>query len=223
MLPAGTTASAGRPSCGPGVQQAVDDLVDRAVAAEGDDDVEAVERGLVGQLDGVAAVGGLGDVELDLAGEGVGDDVAGAGGGGRRLGVHDQQRAHRPSLPVPSRPCSARLAALLAVEGVALVAVGVVYAVVSRSDDARTGHSPAAALFAVLAGVVLLAAGPSGRPGARAGPAAPAVVLNVFPLPVALTALQGGAWYVALPLLLLPGTVLYLFATPDLREVFRER
>jgi hypothetical protein len=47
-------------------------------------------------------------------------------------------------------------------------------------------------------------------------------VLNVLPLPIALGVLQAGAWWVGLPMLLLAGAVLYLFATPDLRQLFRQ-
>jgi hypothetical protein len=48
------------------------------------------------------------------------------------------------------------------------------------------------------------------------------VVLNLLPLPVAVGAFQGGAWWAGLPMLLLAGSVLYLFATPELRALFRE-
>ncbi len=120
-------------------------------------------------------------------------------------------------------PLLRRLAALLLLEGVSLTAVGVVYAIVSRSDGAADGQFALyAALFAVATGVVLaLLARAVDRQ--RAWARAPAVVLNVLPMPVGLTALESGAWYAAIPLLLLPASVLYLFATPDLRELFRER
>ncbi len=77
------------------------------------------------------------------------------------------------------------------------------------------------ALAAVVAGVVLVTLGRA-VDGGRAWARTPSVVLNVFPLPVALTAFQGGAWWVGVPLLLLAGTALYLFATPELRERFRQ-
>jgi hypothetical protein len=35
--------------------------------------------------------------------------------------------------------------------------------------------------------------------------------------------LKAGVWWVAVPLVVLAGSVLYLFATPELRETFRER
>jgi hypothetical protein len=35
--------------------------------------------------------------------------------------------------------------------------------------------------------------------------------------------LNAGVWWVAVPLVVLAGSVLYLFATPELRETFRER
>ncbi len=119
-------------------------------------------------------------------------------------------------------PLLRRLVLVLYVEAVALVVLGLVYGgySLSRSGD----HAPAvlAASAAVVAAVVialLARALGRGKPWART----PAVVLNVFPLPLALDAFRGGAWYVGLPLVLLAGTVLYLFATPELREAFRER
>ncbi len=111
---------------------------------------------------------------------------------------------------------------LLLVEGVALAAVGVGYAVLG--DGAAGDHSSVlfSALSAVVAGIILIVLGWA-VDGCRAWARTPAVVLNVFPLPVAATALQGGAWWVGVPLLVLAGTALYLFATPELRLMFRER
>ena len=57
-------------------EQAVDDLVDGAVAAEDDDQVERLLDGLGAELDRVAAVRGLGEVDLQVAAEGAGEDVA---------------------------------------------------------------------------------------------------------------------------------------------------
>ncbi len=111
-----------------------------------------------------------------------------------------------------------RLALLLALEGVALVGLGVEYAVVSHDSSAALLAAGAAAVTGLVL-LVLARAADRARRWARS----PAVVLNVFPLPVGLTALQSGAVYVGLVLMLLPATVLYLFATPDLREVFRDR
>jgi hypothetical protein len=106
-----------------------------------------------------------------------------------------------------------RLALLLAVEAVALVAVGLGYAVSSGAD---TGAEAVAAVAAVVTGGVLALlarAVDRGRSWARA----PAVTLNLLPLPVAAGAFQAGAWQVGLPLVLLAGTALYLLAHPDVR------
>lgn len=118
-------------------------------------------------------------------------------------------------------PLARRLALLLLLEGVVLSALGLGYGgyALSRSGD----HTPAviaggAAL--VVGGVLVLLARAVDRQGRWAR--SPAVTLNVFPLPVALQALAGGAWWVGVPLLLLAGSVLYLFATPELRDAFRE-
>lgn len=115
-----------------------------------------------------------------------------------------------------------RLALLLAAESVALLVLGGWYGGLSLSREGD--HTPAllaaggALLGAVVLGVLARAVG-RGLSWART----PAVVLNVFPLPIALDALQAGAWWVGLSLLLIAGAVLYLFATPELREAFRER
>ena len=115
-----------------------------------------------------------------------------------------------------------RLALLLALEGVLLVVLGFVYGGASLTDDSDRAPALLAAGAAVLVGVVLLllARGVSRQ---RAWARSPAVVLNLLPLPVALGAFQAGAWWAGVPLVLLAGSVLYLFATPELREVYRER
>jgi hypothetical protein len=118
-------------------------------------------------------------------------------------------------------PLLRRLALLLATEGVLLVLLGIGYGAASLTDESERAPAELAAGAAVLVGVVLLllARAVDRRKGwARS----PAVVLNVFPIPVALGVLQAGVWWVALPMLALAGSVLYLFATPDLRETFRE-
>ncbi|MDP9181937.1 MAG: hypothetical protein M3P04_04065 [Actinomycetota bacterium] len=118
-------------------------------------------------------------------------------------------------------PLVRRLALLLALEGVLLGALGIGYGVASLTDTSERAPAELAAAAAVLAGVVLLLlarAVDRERRWARS----PAVVLNVFPLPVAVGVLQAGVWWVGVPMLLLAGSVLYLFATPELREAFRE-
>ena len=115
-----------------------------------------------------------------------------------------------------------RLALLIALEGVALVLLGIGYGVASLSDASERAPAELAAAAAVLAGVVLLVLARAADRG-TSWSRSPVIVLNVFPFPVALGVLQAGLWWVAVPMLLLAGAVLYLYATPDLREVFRER
>jgi hypothetical protein len=114
-----------------------------------------------------------------------------------------------------------RLVLLLALEGVLLVLLGAVYGVVSLSDDSDRAPAELAAASAVLVGAVLLVLA-RGVGRERGWARSPAVVLNLLPLPVAVGAFQGGAWWAGLPMLLLAGSVLYLFATPELRALFRE-
>jgi hypothetical protein len=119
-------------------------------------------------------------------------------------------------------PLVRRLALLLALEGIALVVVGVAYGVVSLSKANDRAAAESAAAGAVLAGLVLLVLA-WGADRSKGWSRSPAVVLNVFPFPLSLSAINGGAWEVALPMVALAGSVLYLFATPELRLVFRER
>ncbi|MCW2543206.1 MAG: hypothetical protein JWM40_758 [Frankiales bacterium] len=118
-------------------------------------------------------------------------------------------------------PLLRRLALLLALEGVALVVVGVVYAVVTAGSSGDRLPAELAAGAAVITGLLLLVLA-RGADRGRGWSRSPAVVLNVFPFPLALSAIQGGGWWAALPMVLLAGSVLYLFATPELRLAFRE-
>jgi len=94
--PPGTTPRSGRrPSAGTSADSMpLTTSLTVAVAAERDDEVEAVLGGAARELGGVAAVGGLADLGVELAGQGVGQHVARAGGRACGLGVHDQERAH---------------------------------------------------------------------------------------------------------------------------------
>jgi hypothetical protein len=85
-------------------QQAVDHLVDRAVAADGHDHVDAVDDRLRAELAPVAVVGGLRHLDLQLAGQGVDQPVA---QGRRRRGRHrvdHDERAHCTRLAAGCRP-----------------------------------------------------------------------------------------------------------------------
>lgn len=119
-------------------------------------------------------------------------------------------------------PLRRRLALLLALEGVLLVLLGVGYGVASLTDTSERAPAELAAGSAVVVGLVLLLLGRA-VDHAKGWARSPAVVLNVFPLPVAVGVLQAGVWWVGVPMLLLAGSVLYLFATPELRGTFRER
>lgn len=119
-------------------------------------------------------------------------------------------------------PLTRRLALLLAVEGLGLVGVGAWYAVASLGDRSERAPAELSAGVAVLTGLILLLLA-RGADRGRGWARSPAVVLNIFPFPLALSMLNAGVWWVAVPLIVLAGSVLYLFATPELRETFRER
>jgi hypothetical protein len=111
---------------------------------------------------------------------------------------------------------------LLLLEGAALAVLGVAYGGYSLSRSGDHLAATLAGLSAILAGVVLLVLARAVGRG-RAWARSPAVTLNIFPLPIAFQALAAGAWWLGVPLLLLAGSVLALFATPELRAQFRER
>jgi hypothetical protein len=110
-----------------------------------------------------------------------------------------------------------RGAALLAVEAVALVVVGIVDAVATvTGEPTKRGLSFAMAGLAVAAGILLLllARAVARRQGwARS----PAVVLQLLAVPVGIGLLQGGVWAAGIPVLALAALTLVtvLAAGPD--------
>jgi hypothetical protein len=115
-----------------------------------------------------------------------------------------------------------RLVAVLVLEGLLLLGLGVADGVVTLvGDDADRAPALTAAVFAVLLGAVLLGlarAVAQGRRWARG----PSVALNLFPVAIGASLLSGGVWWVGLPLVAFGGLVLFLFSRPELRDRFRE-
>ena len=114
------------------------------------------------------------------------------------------------------------VAALVALEGVALIVIGVVYGAAGLLGEPfdRTATLLEAAL-AVLAGVLLLlvARGLSRTAGwARS----PAVVAQLLALPVGVGLAQGGVWWAAVPVLALAAAVLYALARPQARAAWAD-
>ena len=114
-----------------------------------------------------------------------------------------------------------RAALLLALEGLALVVVGLIDAVATAvGTPADRALSYGAAAFAVGVGVVLLLLGRAiarGRGWARS----PAVVLQLLALPVGIGLVQGHVWAAAVPVLLLAVGTLWQLAEagPELADV----
>ena len=109
------------------------------------------------------------------------------------------------------------LVALVVLEGLGLVALGIVEGVAGRNAPSVT-----AAAFAVLVGFVLLLLARAlarGKGWARG----PVVALNLFPVLLGGPLVTAGTWWVGIPLVLLGASVLWLFTRPDLRERYAER
>ena len=122
--------------------------------------------------------------------------------------------------PLPPQPLLRRLAGVLLAEGAGLATIGVVYGVVSwGADDWRP--SALAAATAVLAGLLLVGLARATVRG-RGWSRSPAVTINLFALPIGLEVIDGGQPVAGAVVLLLAATVLYLYATPTLRLLFRE-
>ena len=113
-----------------------------------------------------------------------------------------------------------RAALLVAVEGVALVVLGLGYAVAALAGDP---FDRTAALleggFALLGGLLLLLVA-RGLARTAGWSRAPAVVLQLLSLPVGVGLVQGRVWYAAAPVLALAAAVLYQLATPQVRKAF---
>ena len=116
----------------------------------------------------------------------------------------------------------ARAALLVAVEGLALVVLGVGYGAAGLVGDPfdRTATLLEAGL-AVLAGVLVLLVA-RGLADVRGWSRSPAVVVQLLALPVGVGLVQGQVWVAAVPVLLLAGSVLYLLLTAEARLAFRE-
>jgi heme A synthase len=116
-----------------------------------------------------------------------------------------------------------RAALLVAVEAVALTALGVGYAVagvLGRPED-RLATVLAGALAVVVGLALLPVARALGRE--RAWARSPVVTLNLFGLPVGYGLAQGRVWVAAAVVLGLSVAVLLLLASPSARLAFRER
>ena len=119
-------------------------------------------------------------------------------------------------------PTTVRLAALVtAIEGVALVGLGLFYAVkiaVDRPDS--YGRAVFGALFVLAGGALLLLLG-RGLLRVRGWARSPVVVLQILALPIGYSlAFQAGLPGYGGPILVLAAAELYLLFTPDARAAF---
>ena len=116
----------------------------------------------------------------------------------------------------------AHAAALVALEGVALVVLGVVYGAAGvLGDPFDRAATLLEAGLAVLVGVLVLLVA-RGLADVRGWARSPAVVVQLLALPVGYGLVQGGVWLAAVPVLGLALGVLFLLSTAEARLDFRE-
>jgi hypothetical protein len=110
----------------------------------------------------------------------------------------------------------------VAVEGLSLVVLGLVYGAAGVAGDPfdRTATLLEAGL-AVLAGVLVLLVA-RGLSEVRGWARSPAVVVQLLALPVGYGLVQGEVWVAAVPVLGLALAVLYHLFTAEARLAFRE-
>jgi hypothetical protein len=114
------------------------------------------------------------------------------------------------------------LVALVAGQGIGLVGLAAFFLVeVIVATPTSAARAVMAALLTLLAGLGLLAVA-RGLRRARRWARAPALVTQLLAVPVAVGLLQGGRWYVGVPLLLWALVVLALLFTPAVAEVLEE-
>jgi hypothetical protein len=98
---------------------------------------------------------------------------------------------------------------LLAVEGIALVVVGLVFAIATAAGSpTNRGLSFTVAGFGIAAGAVLVLLGRA-IDRLRGWARSPAVVLQLLAFPVGVGLLQGHVWAAGVPVLLLAGATMW--------------
>jgi hypothetical protein len=113
-----------------------------------------------------------------------------------------------------------RAALLVALEGVVLTVLGVVYGAAGVVGDPfdRTATLLQGGLVVLLGGLLLLVA--RGLARVRGWARSPAVVVQLLALPVGVGLVQGREWLAAVPVLALAASVLWCLATPAARLAF---
>ena len=116
-----------------------------------------------------------------------------------------------------------RAAALVAVEGVALVLLGLVYGAAGLLGEPydRVATLLEAGLAVLVGGLALAVARGLARTAGWAR--SPAVVLQRLAFPVGVGLLQGRVWVAAAPVLLLAAGVLFSLAAPQARTAFNAK
>jgi hypothetical protein len=209
-------------------QQAVDDLVDRAITTQSDHQVAARLSGLDRELDGVATTLRLEDVDMQVGAQSSGEDITGTSCRSGGVRVDNQHRSHEQMLPSavalnsgdmpharrrppdgPQQPpadapvrsgAAAAAAASIGVQALGLVVAGAFLMIRALWPDAHhRGSTEVLGALSLVAGVgVAFMARAVLRGNRRVR--APLLVLEIICLPIAVTTIQGGRWYVGVPL-----------------------
>ena len=127
-----------------------------------------------------------------------------------------------PPAAVVQPPALVVLVALVAGQGIGLVGLAAFFLVELMVASATSAaRAVMAALLTLLAGFGLVAVARGLRRGRRWA-RAPALVTQLLALPVAVGLVQGGRWYVGVPLILWALGVLALLFTPAVGEVLED-
>ncbi len=131
-------------------------------------------------------------------------------------------RSGDPSVPVGgpekdrARTAATAGAALLALQGLGLVVAGVFLIVRALAPDAHhRGSTEVLGALSVLAGVGVVALARSVRAGSRRFRSL-LLVMEIICLPIAVTSIQGGRWYIGGPLALVALAVIVLLGVAGL-------
>ena len=119
-------------------------------------------------------------------------------------------------LPDPREGYATAAAALVGLQGVGLIAAGAYLIIRALAHDAtHRGSTEVLGALSVVVGVVILATARLVR-ARRHRVRSPLLVLEIICIPIAITTIQGGRWYVGVPLAIVAVGVIVLMGMAGL-------